>query len=67
MSARVFRAVLAACVVAIGWYVWPTPWRALPMRAAYERSGALALRVHRITGTVQVLAADRGWVSLQRP
>ena len=65
------RAVGLAVVVAasaVVWFVWPTPYRALPLRASGARIGksfeVVALRQQRITGRVDALVTGGGWVCL---
>jgi hypothetical protein len=65
---RAIGLVLAFAVSAVVWFVWPTPYRALPLRASGARIGksfdVVALRQQRITGRVDALVTGGGWVCL---
>lgn len=58
---------LWAIAAVVLWFGWPTPYRDVEMRDAWRDSGAIAVRVHRLTGRVQVLSPDRGWRTLPTP
>lgn len=47
--------VLCVAVLAIGFFIWPTPYRFVQANGAF-------LRIERWSGTSQVLDPDRGWI-----
>ncbi len=57
---------LAVAVSAVVWFVWPTQYRTLPLRASGARIGksfdVVALRQQRVTGRVDALVSGGGWV-----
>ena len=55
----------AIALLTFAWVVWPTPWRYFPD----TRMGAehRLVRIHRITGDVEVLISHRGWISAGPP
>lgn len=55
-------AVLIA-VAAFMWWIWPTPWQVVPW--ADPDAKVFAVRVHRLSGRVQVLSPLRGWIALR--
>ena len=66
------RTVIGSAIVlvlsVIIWFVWPTPYRELPLGASGGHIGAgfdvLALRQQRLTGRVDALIDRGGWVCL---
>jgi hypothetical protein len=53
--------LLAAALAAFLRFVWPTPWRPLPIATAAGQPRILAAREHRWTGRVELLTRI-GWV-----
>jgi len=63
---RAIGLALAVAVSAVVWFVWPTQYRTLPLRASGARIGksfdVVALRQQRVTGRVDALVSGGGWV-----
>lgn len=63
---RAVGLAVAVAASAVVWFVWPTQYRSLPLRASGARIGksfnVVALRQQRVTGRVDALVSGGGWV-----
>lgn len=48
-------ALAVLLTLAFAYFVWPTPWRDLPIRVGAGHAGWVAARQHRVTGRIEYL------------
>jgi hypothetical protein len=63
LTARVLALIVGlSLLTAWGWFVWPTPYRYVT--SAHVYTAPATVRIHRITGDVDVLSLS-GWKRLE--
>ena len=58
-------AAAALIVVALGWFVWPTPWRY--DRLQYGANREVMVRINRVTSEADALIPGEGWIPWTPP